>query len=102
LWPFAAAWWSENSIIDIDEADRRLVWSAMGGRTTHYNASAQVFAVEARLTKVAWIADFCPTRSLPTGSPSRARPARLTDGLPRPRPAGRPGVYSFSAGCKQE
>jgi carbon monoxide dehydrogenase subunit G len=47
-------------IIDIDEANRRLVWSAMGGRTTHYNASAQVFATEAGLTKVVWIADFLP------------------------------------------
>ena len=30
-------------IITIDEAARRLVWSAIGGHLTHYNSSAQVF-----------------------------------------------------------
>ena len=31
-------------IVTLDAAARRLVWSAEGGRTTHYNAAAQVFA----------------------------------------------------------
>ncbi|MBC8168003.1 MAG: SRPBCC family protein, partial [Bryobacteraceae bacterium] len=30
-------------IVDINEDTRRLVWSAIGGPLTHYNASAQVF-----------------------------------------------------------
>jgi len=47
-------------IVDIDDRDRRLVWSATGGRTTHYNASVQVFASEAGGAKVVWIADLLP------------------------------------------
>jgi len=47
-------------IIAIDENTRRLVWSAEGGRTTHYNASIQVFAEGEGKTRVVWIADFLP------------------------------------------
>jgi carbon monoxide dehydrogenase subunit G len=47
-------------IVDIDDRNRRLVWSATGGRTTHYNASVQVFASEAGGAKVVWIADLLP------------------------------------------
>jgi hypothetical protein len=48
-------------IITIDDAARRLVWSAVGGRTTHYNASAQVLAEDnGGRSKVVWLADFLP------------------------------------------
>ena len=47
-------------IVTIDEESRRLARSAAGGRTTHYNASAQVFVARTGQTKVVWIADFCP------------------------------------------
>jgi len=51
---------AREPIVDIDHAARRLVWSAVGGRTTHYNASAQVFAAGEGTTKVVWIADVLP------------------------------------------
>ena len=47
-------------IVDIDDAERRLVWSAVSGQTTHYNASAQVFEAEEGKARVVWIADFLP------------------------------------------
>ena len=47
-------------IVTIDEESRRLARSAAGGRTTHYNASAQVFVARTGQTKVVWIADFLP------------------------------------------
>ena len=47
-------------IVAIDDNARRLVWSAEGGRTTHYNASIQVFAEGEGKTRVVWIADFLP------------------------------------------
>jgi hypothetical protein len=47
-------------IITIDAASRRLVWTAEGGRTTHYNASVQVFSRADETTVVVWIADFLP------------------------------------------
>jgi hypothetical protein len=36
------------------------VWTAEGGRTTHYNASVQVFSRSDETTAVVWIADFLP------------------------------------------
>jgi hypothetical protein len=47
-------------IVDIDDDARRLVWSAVGGPLTHYNASVQVFASPEGPTKVVWIADLLP------------------------------------------
>jgi polyketide cyclase/dehydrase/lipid transport protein len=44
----------------VDDKARRLVWSAEGGRFTHYNASLQVFAEERGGSRVVWIADFLP------------------------------------------
>ena len=46
-------------IVDIDDAARRLVWSVVGGRMTHHNASMQVFA-EGDRARVVWIADLLP------------------------------------------
>ena len=47
-------------IVTIDDASRRLVWTAEGGRTTHYNASVQVFSRSDETTAVVWIADLLP------------------------------------------
>ncbi|MGD0184335.1 MAG: SRPBCC family protein [Roseiarcus sp.] len=46
-------------IVTVDEATRRLVWSAEGGRTTHYNASLQVLGGNAG-ARIVWVADFLP------------------------------------------
>ncbi len=45
--------------IDIDNENRRVAWSAVGGRLTHHNASMQIFA-DGGGTKAVWIADFLP------------------------------------------
>ena len=47
-------------IVDLDDAARRLVWSARGGRLTHHNASAQVFPDGEGRTRFVWIADLLP------------------------------------------
>ena len=47
-------------IVTIDDAGKRLVWTAVGGLTSHYNASAQVFSGEDGGARVVWIADFLP------------------------------------------
>jgi carbon monoxide dehydrogenase subunit G len=52
-------------IVDINDGDRRLAWSATGGRTTHYNAAAQVFAGENGGARVVWIADLLPDEAAP-------------------------------------
>jgi carbon monoxide dehydrogenase subunit G len=47
-------------IVDLDDQARRLVWSARGGRLTHHNASAQVFAEGEGRSRLVWIADLLP------------------------------------------
>ena len=47
-------------IVAIDEEQRRVVWSAIGGSMTHHNGSAQVFSDAQGLTRVVWIADLLP------------------------------------------
>jgi carbon monoxide dehydrogenase subunit G len=51
-------------IVDRDDNARRLVWSAVGGRMTHHNASAQVFA-NGRGSRFVWIADLLPNELAP-------------------------------------
>ncbi len=47
-------------IVDTDDAARRLVWAAVGGRLTHHNASMQVVAEGTNRSRVVWIADVLP------------------------------------------
>jgi hypothetical protein len=47
-------------IIDINDITHRLVWSAVGGRLTHHNASLQVFDDGKGGSRVVWIADLLP------------------------------------------
>lgn len=56
---FANGMTTREPIVTLDEDAKRLVWSSEGGRTTHYNASAQVVAREGG-ARVVWIADFLP------------------------------------------
>jgi carbon monoxide dehydrogenase subunit G len=46
-------------IVDVDDAARRLAYSARGGRSTHHNASFQILA-EGDRTRLVWIADVLP------------------------------------------
>ncbi|WP_342375171.1 SRPBCC family protein [Myxococcus stipitatus] len=46
-------------IVSVNEEERRLVWGAEGGPTTHYNGAVQVFA-EGSGSRVVWTADFLP------------------------------------------
>ena len=47
-------------IVDLDDASRRLAWSARGGQLSHHNASVQVFAEGADRCRIVWIADLLP------------------------------------------
>jgi hypothetical protein len=51
-------------IVDVDDAARRVVWSAFGTAMTHHNASAQVFDDEG-CTRFVWIADLLPDTVAP-------------------------------------
>ncbi len=46
-------------IVDVDDEARRVVWSVVGGRLTHHNASVQVFA-DGNGSRLVWQADLLP------------------------------------------
>lgn len=56
---------AREAIVAIDEAERRVVWSASGGRLVHHNASAQVCAEADGRTRFVWIADLLPDEMAP-------------------------------------
>jgi carbon monoxide dehydrogenase subunit G len=47
-------------ILSIDEAHRRLAYSATGGRATHHNASVQILDDGADSCRIVWITDLLP------------------------------------------
>ncbi|GHO87175.1 SRPBCC family protein [Dictyobacter formicarum] len=47
-------------IVTIDDQARRLVYAAVGGRTTHHNASMQVLASGENQSRLVWITDLLP------------------------------------------
>lgn len=53
-------------IVDIDDTARRLVYSAVGGMSSHYNASMQVFPDGDRRCRLVWIIDLLPHALAPT------------------------------------
>ena len=56
---------AKELIVDVDDANRRLVWAAVGGRLTHHNASVQVFAEGLGSSRLVWIADLLPDELAP-------------------------------------
>ncbi len=52
-------------IVDLDPQRMRVAWSAVGGRLSHHNASAQVQPVGAQACAVVWIADLLPHEMAP-------------------------------------
>lgn len=57
---FASGAVVREPIITIDDAARRLVWSAQSQALTHYNASLQVLAAPDSGSRVVWVVDFLP------------------------------------------
>jgi carbon monoxide dehydrogenase subunit G len=52
-------------IVDIDDEARRFAYAAVGGRTTHHNASMQVFAEGEDCSRLVWITDLLPNEVAP-------------------------------------
>jgi len=46
-------------IVSVDDQRRRLSWTSIGGRTTHYNAVLEVFAYRSG-ARVVWTTDLLP------------------------------------------
>jgi carbon monoxide dehydrogenase subunit G len=56
-------------IIDVDDAERRLVWSIIGAPVTHHQGVMQVFEDGPQACRVSWDTDI-----LPAALAERARP----------------------------
>jgi hypothetical protein len=54
----------DEPIVACDGGLMRLAWTARGGASTHYNASAQVFAQDGG-ARIVWTADFLPDALAP-------------------------------------
>lgn len=57
---FANGMEARELIVDVDDAARRLVWSVVGGRMTHHNASMRIADEGQGHSRVVWIADLLP------------------------------------------
>ena len=57
---FGSGFVVREPIVTLDDGIRRLVWTAEGGLTTHYNSSIQVFDEGPGRTRIAWQSDFLP------------------------------------------
>lgn len=62
---FANGMVARELIVDVNDEQRRVAWAAVGGRLTHHNASAQVFAEGGGTCRVVWIADLLPHAMAP-------------------------------------
>jgi uncharacterized protein YndB with AHSA1/START domain len=47
-------------LVDLNDEERRLVWSVSDGPYTHHSASAQVFAENEDRARFVWVADLLP------------------------------------------
>jgi hypothetical protein len=57
---FANGLTAHERLIDIDDQQRRLVYSVIEGRPTHYNASVQIFPEGENRTRLVWLIDLLP------------------------------------------
>jgi carbon monoxide dehydrogenase subunit G len=57
---FANGMTLRERIVDVDDVQRRVAWSAVGEPFVHHNASVQAFAEGGDRTRLVWIADLLP------------------------------------------
>jgi carbon monoxide dehydrogenase subunit G len=57
---FANGMTARERIVDVDDDQRRVVWSVVGAPFTHHNASVQAFPEGNARTRLVWIADLLP------------------------------------------
>ena len=62
---FANGFVARELIVDVDDAARRLAYSARSDRLQHHNASFQVFE-DGPTSRVVWIADLLPAAAAAT------------------------------------
>ena len=73
---FANGVQAREVIVSVDDAARRLVWTAVGGRLTHHNGAAQIIPEGPTSCRFVWTADLLPDAMAPAieGMMSQAMP----------------------------
>jgi uncharacterized protein YndB with AHSA1/START domain len=51
---------ARERLVDLDEDNRRMVWSIVDGPYSHHNGAAQVLAGDNGSTRFVWVADLLP------------------------------------------
>ena len=51
---------ARERIVALDDANRRLVWSVVGGRMSHHNASVEILPHGITRSRFIWTADLLP------------------------------------------
>lgn len=51
---------ARERLVDLNEEERRLVWSIVDGPYTHHNGAAQVLVDDDGATRFVWLADLLP------------------------------------------
>ena len=62
---FANGFTVRERLVAVDEENRRFVYAATGGRTSHHNASYQVFDAGEKQSRILWITDLLPDDAAP-------------------------------------
>jgi carbon monoxide dehydrogenase subunit G len=61
---FGSGMVAREIIVSVDDAERRVVWSSVGGALTHHNGAAQV-QVDGEGIRFVWTTDFLPDAMAP-------------------------------------
>jgi len=78
---------ARERLVTLDDAARRIAYTAFGGKTTHHNASAQVFPVAADRCRFVWTADLLPDAMAPAiGQMMEKGSEAMRSALMRPAP----------------
>ena len=83
---FANGMVAREQLVAIDDETRRVAYAAVGGRSTHHNASMQVFAEGEGRCRLVWITDLLPhDLAGPIGAMIEQGSAVMKQTLERPR-----------------
>ena len=63
---FANGTVAREVIVSVDDGERRLAWTIVGGRMTHHHGVAQVFAEGAARSRLVWTTDLLPDALAPS------------------------------------
>lgn len=83
---FANGMQARERLVTLEEDARRIVYTVVGGRASHHNASAQVVPVASDRCRFIWITDLLPDALAPAIGPMMQQGAQAMRSALTPRP----------------